>query len=345
MIALALALIILGLAQDLDVLRNGDDITAAAHRSSSWSPSWPASATPSWPCRRRPRSRRSCPRTCAAASSASSTCSSAWPPSCPSSSSGPLADVVSAAAVIVRLALHRRRGRRPLDRLRAPARDRLGAAGEHRAGRPDDHHDRVVDAEPTRPAALHPRGRLAERPIHMIASPRRARPGRPGPGAPPPTRRLSDARTPWPSRAPPPAEPAARRRHLHGRHDRHAARPDHRRRRARARGAATSSRGCPASPSSPSVEAIDWGLVPASHLRFAQLLEIGRLIARRPRDAPTSTAWSSCRGPTSSRRRPSPGTSSTRATTPVVVVGAMRNAGRPGLRRAAQPARRRARGG
>ena len=41
---------------------------------------------------------------------------------------GPLADFVSAAAVIVSLAADRRRRRRRLDLLRAPARDRLGAA-------------------------------------------------------------------------------------------------------------------------------------------------------------------------------------------------------------------------
>jgi L-asparaginase len=76
------------------------------------------------------------------------------------------------------------------------------------------------------------------------------------------------------------------------------------------------------------VEAVDWGLVPASHLRFGQLLEIGRLIAdlsTRP-DVDgvvvvqgtdvleeTAFAWDLL--------HPGP--------KPVVVVGAMRNAADP----------------
>lgn len=75
-------------------------------------------------------------------------------------------------------------------------------------------------------------------------------------------------------------------------------------------------------------EAIDWGLVPASHLRFSQILEIGELIATassRP-DVDgvvvvqgtdvleeTAYAWDLLH----------------REETPVVVVGAMRNAGEP----------------
>jgi len=76
------------------------------------------------------------------------------------------------------------------------------------------------------------------------------------------------------------------------------------------------------------LEAIDWGLVPASHLRFAQILEIGRLIAdAASRDdvdgvvvvqgtdvlEETSYAWDLLH----------------RDSAPVVVVGAMRNAGEP----------------
>jgi L-asparaginase len=77
------------------------------------------------------------------------------------------------------------------------------------------------------------------------------------------------------------------------------------------------------------LEAVDWGLVPASHLRFAQILDIGRLIldaAGRPEVAgvvvvqgtdvmeETAFAWDLLlRGPA-----------------PVVVVGAMRSAGEPG---------------
>ncbi len=76
------------------------------------------------------------------------------------------------------------------------------------------------------------------------------------------------------------------------------------------------------------LEAIDWGLVPASHLRFSQLLEIGGLIeAAAARDdvagvvvvqgtdvlEETAFAWDLLPG----------------IDTPVVVVGAMRNAGDP----------------
>ena len=54
------------------------------------------------------------------------------------------------------------------------------------------------------------------------------------------------------------------------------------------------------------VEPIDWGLVPASHLTFDQVLDIGRLLAdqlARPeiggaRRTRRSTAWSSSRAPT-----------------------------------------------
>jgi L-asparaginase len=76
------------------------------------------------------------------------------------------------------------------------------------------------------------------------------------------------------------------------------------------------------------LEAIDWGLVPASHLRFSQILEIGGLIAdaaeREEVDGvvvvqgtdvleETSYAWDLLHA----------------IDTPVVVVGAMRNAGDP----------------
>jgi len=72
------------------------------------------------------------------------------------------------------------------------------------------------------------------------------------------------------------------------------------------------------------LEAIDWGLVPASHLRFSQILEIGELIrgaARRPEVngvvvvqgtdvlEETAFAWDLVHA----------------ADTPVVIVGAMRN--------------------
>ena len=74
------------------------------------------------------------------------------------------------------------------------------------------------------------------------------------------------------------------------------------------------------------LEAIDWGLVPASHLRFSQVLELGRLIAdaaSRPEVdgvvvvqgtdvlEETAYAWDLLH----------------RAPAPVAVVGAMRNAG------------------
>ena len=101
---------------------------------------------------------------------------------------------------------------------------------------------------------------------------------------------------------------------------------------------------CRASPTLADSRSIDWGLVPASHLRFAQILEIGALIrdaARRP-DVDgvvvvqgtdvieeTAFAWDLLHA----------------GAAPVVVVGAMRNAGETGRRRAAQPARRGARGG
>ncbi len=76
------------------------------------------------------------------------------------------------------------------------------------------------------------------------------------------------------------------------------------------------------------LEAVDWGLVPASHLRFSQILEISGLIesaASRPDVAgvvvvqgtdvleETAFAWDLLH----------------RGHTPVVVVGAMRNAGEP----------------
>ncbi len=76
------------------------------------------------------------------------------------------------------------------------------------------------------------------------------------------------------------------------------------------------------------LEPIDWGLVPASHLRFAQILEIGSLIAdAAERDdidgvvvvqgtdvlEETAYAWDLLHA----------------IDTPVVVVGAMRNAGEP----------------
>ena len=76
------------------------------------------------------------------------------------------------------------------------------------------------------------------------------------------------------------------------------------------------------------LEAIDWGLVPASHLRFSQILEIGALIseaaAREDVDGvvvvqgtdvleETAFAWDLLH----------------RSDTPVAVVGAMRNAGDP----------------
>jgi L-asparaginase len=76
------------------------------------------------------------------------------------------------------------------------------------------------------------------------------------------------------------------------------------------------------------LESIDWGLVPASHLRFSQLLEIGHLISRTAARADvsgivvvqgtdvleeTAFAWDLLH---TSR-------------TPAVVVGAMRNAGQP----------------
>ena len=78
------------------------------------------------------------------------------------------------------------------------------------------------------------------------------------------------------------------------------------------------------------LEVVDWGLVPASHLRFAQLLEIGEHHPRGRASGPTSAASSSCRAPTSWRRPPSPGTSSTRPTHRSSWSGAMRSAGEPG---------------
>lgn len=76
------------------------------------------------------------------------------------------------------------------------------------------------------------------------------------------------------------------------------------------------------------LEAVDWGLVPASHLRFEQILDIGRLVetaAERPEVSgvvvvqgtdvleETAYAWDLLH----------------RSEAPVVVVGAMRNAGDP----------------
>ena len=87
------------------------------------------------------------------------------------------------------------------------------------------------------------------------------------------------------------------------------------------------------------VEAVDWGLVPASHLRFAQILEIGgssrRCAARPDVDGvvvvqgtdvleETAFAWDLLHA----------------SAKPVVVVGRDARRGGPGLGRAAQPARR-----
>ncbi len=76
------------------------------------------------------------------------------------------------------------------------------------------------------------------------------------------------------------------------------------------------------------LEPIDWGLVPASHLRFSQILEVAGLIRRAAErddvdgvvvvqgtDVLEETAWAWDLLHT--------------AETPVVVVGAMRNAGDP----------------
>ena len=90
---------------------------------------------------------------------------------------GPLADFVSAAAVIVVSALIVGAVGVVSMLFAHPARDRLGTTREHRAGRPDDDHDGVVDAQPARAPALHRRRRRG--PIHMIASP--VVPGRAGP--------------------------------------------------------------------------------------------------------------------------------------------------------------------
>ena len=90
---------------------------------------------------------------------------------------GPLADYISAAAVIVLSALIVGRRRHPFHPHRTPPGHRLGPAPEHRAGRPDDHHHGLLDAEPSHPPALRRRGRgrHATHPAHR-------QPGRPGQG-------------------------------------------------------------------------------------------------------------------------------------------------------------------
>ena len=64
---------------------------------------------------------------------------------------GPLADAIELVDRHRHLGAHRGRRRRALDPLRASRRDRVGTPGEHRAGRPDDHHDVLVDAQPPGP--------------------------------------------------------------------------------------------------------------------------------------------------------------------------------------------------
>jgi hypothetical protein len=46
------------------------------------------------------------------------------------------------------------------------------------------------------------------------------------------------------------------------------------------------------------IEPIDWGLVPASHLTFAQVLDIGRVLVPTSWRGRRSTAPSSSRAPT-----------------------------------------------
>ena len=126
-------------------------------RSSSSSPSWPASATRSWRCPPRPPSRRSCPADVRGRVFGVLNMLVSLASFLPIIIVGPVADVIGTSAVIVTFALIVGRRGRPLDPLRPPARDGLGRAREHRAGRPDDDHDGLVDAQPAHPPALHRR--------------------------------------------------------------------------------------------------------------------------------------------------------------------------------------------
>ncbi len=92
------------------------------------------------------------------------------------------------------------------------------------------------------------------------------------------------------------------------------------------------------------VEAIDWGLVPASHLGFPQLLEIAGLM-RAALARPTVSGVVVVQGTDVMEETAFAFDLLVDSPKPVVVVGAMRTRGRPGLRRTRQPARRGAGGG
>ena len=188
---------------------------------------------------------------------------------------GPLADVIGAATVIVISALIVGVVGCALGHLRAPPGHRNCTAPQHRAGRPDDHHHRLSTlnrpirlryiAEDVEANAAHPDDR----------QPGRSRQGWPGPGEA--TRRVR-----WLSRPrvvviftggtiamlPDPVSGAA------------VPSLDGAEILARVRGLDRIA----------ALESIDWGLVPASHLRFSQLLEIGRLIANGSERDPRSPA-------------------------------------------------------
>ena len=87
------------------------------------------------------------------------------------------------------------------------------------------------------------------------------------------------------------------------------------------------------------LEPIDWGLVPASHLRFAQLLDLAR-IARDALARPDVDGAVVVQGTDTIEETAFAFDLLVAGPKPVVVVGAMRNAGDPGLRRPVQPPRR-----
>lgn len=78
------------------------------------------------------------------------------------------------------------------------------------------------------------------------------------------------------------------------------------------------------------VVAVDWGLVPASHLRFAQLLDIGRVLRESLAD-PEVAGGVVVQGTDTIEETAFAWDLLVPGDRPVVVVGAMRNAGEPGF--------------
>ena len=329
MIALAISLVILGLAQNLDMLRNGDDITAliavVVVVAFAAGVCYAFVAVP-----------------------AQTSLQEELPSDVRGRVFGVLNMLVEPGLVRAHhhgrpagrlpqrrgrhrhLRAHRRRRRHRLHHLRPPAHHRLRAAGQHRAGRPHDRDHGLVHAEPAHPAALHRRRRRGH-----ATHPDHRQPGRAGQG--------------WP-RSGAPARPAA---WLS----------------ARASSVIFTGGTISMLPdpvTGAAVPTLDGAAIlarvpgPRRHRRAgAGRLGPGACLApalrpdprARPRSSatppsgPTSTAWSWSRAPTCSRRRPSPGTCCTPRETPVVVVGRHAQRRRPRLRRAAQPHRRRPRRG